>query len=157
MPRILFVCTGNTCRSSMAEGVCRNLLSAEGAKDVEVASAGVYALSGAPASYEAVEALAEWGIDLTGHKARYLTPEMVREADLILTMTAHHKKAVVEMAPEEQQKIYTLAEYAGFGGDIPDPIGKPLFFYRQYAEEIRRLCRLALNRFQAECENDSKP
>lgn len=133
----------------MAEGICRNLLSAEEAKDVEVSSAGVYALSGAPASPEAVEALAEWGIDLTGHKARFLTPEMVREADLVLTMTAHHKKAVQETAPEEKKKIFTITEYAGFGGDIPDPIGKPLFFYRQYAEEIRRLCRLALNRFLA--------
>ncbi|RJX19027.1 MAG: low molecular weight protein arginine phosphatase [Ammonifex sp.] len=149
MRQILFVCTGNTCRSSMAEGICKNLLAAEGVADVDVVSAGIYALTGAPASPEAVEALAEWGIDLSGHKARLLTPETVKDVDLVLTMASHHKKAVLEMAPEEKEKVFTLTEYAGFAGDIPDPIGKPLFFYRQYAEEIRRLCRLAMARFLA--------
>lgn len=152
MRRVLFVCTGNTCRSSMAEGIFKHLLALEGIDDVAVSSAGVYALTGQPASPEAVEALAEWGIDISNHKARLLTPEMVREADLILTMTARHKMAVLEMVPEAAGKVFTLTEYVGFGGDIPDPIGKPLFFYRQNAEEIRRLCRLALERFLAENE-----
>lgn len=155
MRRILFVCTGNTCRSSMAEGICKNLLAARGIEDVEVSSAGIYALTGMPASSEAVDALAEWGIDLSGHRARLLTPEMVKEADLVLTMTSHHKKAVLEMSPEEKEKVFTLTEYVGFGGDIADPIGKPFFFYRQYAEEIRRLCQLALNRYLANEEKSS--
>jgi protein-tyrosine-phosphatase len=133
----------------MAEGLCKNLLAADGLAGVDVISAGIYALTGAPASPEAVEALVEWGIDLSGHKARLLTPEMVRDADLVLTMTSHHKKAVLEMVPEAKEKVFTLTEYAGFAGDIPDPIGKPVFFYRQYAEEIRRHCRLAMARFLA--------
>ncbi|MEW6572658.1 MAG: low molecular weight protein arginine phosphatase [Bacillota bacterium] len=152
MQRILFVCTGNTCRSSMAEGIFRDLLALQGVEDVDVASAGVFALPGSPASPEAVDALAEWGIDLSNHKARLLTPEIIQEADLILTMTARHKAAVLETAPDAKDKVFTINEYAGFTGDIPDPIGKPLFFYRQYAEEIRRLCRLVLARFLAERE-----
>ncbi|MEW6447884.1 MAG: low molecular weight protein arginine phosphatase [Bacillota bacterium] len=154
MQRILFVCTGNTCRSSMAEGIFKNLLAMEGIEGVEVASAGIFALPGSPATPEAVDALAEWGIDLGGHRARLLSPEMVHEADLILTMTARHKEAVLEMAPKAEGKVFTINEYAGFAGDIPDPIGKPVFFYRQYAEEIRRLCRLVLERFLAEREKN---
>lgn len=152
MQRILFVCTGNTCRSSMAQGIFKNLLALEGVENVDVASAGIFALPGSPASPEAVDALADWGIDISGHKARLLTPEMVGEADLVLTMTARHKAAVLEMVPGARDKVFTINEYAGFAGDIPDPIGKPVFYYRQYAEEIRRLCRLVLGRLLAERE-----
>lgn len=147
MKRVLFVCTGNTCRSSMAEGICSDLLLKQGVEGVNVSSAGIYALPGSPASPEAIKALSDWGIDLSGHRARLLTPELIAEADLVLTMTSGQKAAVLEMAPEAKEKVFTLTEYAGFGGDIPDPIGKPLFFYRQYAEEIRRLCQVALAKF----------
>ncbi|HIE13615.1 MAG TPA: low molecular weight protein arginine phosphatase [Desulfotomaculum sp.] len=154
MQHILFVCTGNTCRSSMAEAIFKNLLVSEGIEDVDVSSAGTFALPGSPATPEAVEALTGWGIDLNSHKARLLSPEMVREVDLVLTMTARHKATVLEMVPDAKDKVFTVSEYAGLAGDIPDPIGKPVFFYRQYAEEIRRLCRVVLRRFLSEREKN---
>ncbi|RLL92866.1 low molecular weight protein arginine phosphatase [Ammonifex thiophilus] len=150
--KVLFVCSGNTCRSPMAEGIFRQLLGAYGVEGVEVSSAGLYALEGMPASEEAVTVLAEWGIDISGHRARRVTQEMLAEADLVLAMTERHKAHLLELAPEAKEKIFTLGEYAGRPKDVDDPIGLPLYYYRQYAEEIRQLCRLALERFLEEQE-----
>ncbi|MEW6725952.1 MAG: low molecular weight protein arginine phosphatase [Bacillota bacterium] len=146
--KILFVCTGNTCRSSMAEGIARHLLGDD--REIRVLSAGVHALPNVPATPEAVEALAEEGIDISGHRAALLTRELVEEADLVLTMTAGHRRLVREAAPDQAGKVFTLAEYAGAGGDVSDPLGQPLHVYRRYAAELRRLIRLALERFREE-------
>lgn len=153
---ILFVCTGNTCRSSMAEALARHLLGEWGEEDVEVSSAGVFALPNAPATEEAVQALAEEGIDLGGHRARLLTAAMVHEADLVLTMTGGHKRYVLELAPEAKGKVFTLAEYAGVGADLPDPLGRPLAVYRRYAGELRWLLTHALRRALAAGQDRDK-
>ncbi|MDI6711442.1 MAG: low molecular weight protein arginine phosphatase [Thermoanaerobacterales bacterium] len=153
--KILFVCSGNTCRSPMAEGLARHLLPrpgewAAGEEEILVFSAGVHALPGDPATENAVEALAEDGIDLRRHRAALLTREMIHEADLVLTMTAGHRRLVREMAPDQAGKVFTLAEYAGVGGDLPDPFGQPPAVYRRYAGELRHMVRLALERFRRE-------
>ena len=104
--RVLFVCTGNTCRSSMAEG----LLKAMG--EHEVRSAGVAAEAGSPASPYAVDALFSKGIDITTHRARFISAEDVEWADIILTMTRRHKELLLERFPHAEHKLYTLKEKA---------------------------------------------
>lgn len=142
--KILFVCTGNTCRSPMAEALFKNLLEERddlGRKFV-VSSAGVYAFEGDPATHEAIAALREdFDIDITSHRARVLDDRDIREAWLILTMTAHHKEMILELYPQAADKAYTLRDYAeaADGHDISDPYGRDLATYKKCAGEIESL------------------
>ncbi|MBO8137822.1 MAG: low molecular weight protein arginine phosphatase [Desulfotomaculum sp.] len=145
--KILFVCTGNTCRSSMAEGLAKALLAEKGInEDIEVISAGTCAFPGSPAAEQAVQALEERGIDIKSHRAAVLDEELIKSADLILTMTSSHKQQVLQISSEAGEKTYTLADYAGEGGDIPDPIGQPLEVYKSCADRLEKLIEKALDK-----------
>lgn len=132
---ILFVCTGNTCRSPMAEGILRAM--AKGT-DFKTSSAGLFA-GGEPVSKNAVLVMNEIGIDISGHVSRQLTRDMLKEFDLVLTMSESHKNAIVSAFPEYKDKTFTLPEYAGeSGGEIPDPFGGDIETYRKCRDSIRK-------------------
>jgi protein-tyrosine-phosphatase len=137
--KILFVCTGNTCRSVMAQGLLKNMLRKEGIKDVKVNSAGIAALPSF-AIYGVLEkVLKEEGIEISNHKPTRVTADVVKDADLILVMERRHKDAILEMAPEVKKKVFLLKEFAGEKEnlDIPDPIGQPEEVYRNRLQEIK--------------------
>jgi protein-tyrosine-phosphatase len=134
MPRILFICTGNTCRSPMAEAI----LKTKQIPGFEVKSAGVYAVNGAPASPNAKIVLAENGID-EDHSSTTLTTDQIDWATLILTMTASHKALILTAYPHAADKIFTLKEYAQAEGnpDVADPFGGGEQVYRKSFLEIQ--------------------
>lgn len=141
MKSILFVCTGNTCRSSMAEAMFKDMLTGAGPK-IGAASAGTAVFCGQGASKHAVEVMKGMGIDLSGHTSRPVGLDDLDRAGLVLTMTRAHKRMVLELAPEASEKVFTLKEYVyrdlkDAELDIPDPFGGSVKEYRVCALEIR--------------------
>lgn len=141
---VLFVCTGNTCRSPMAAALF-NKIAMERNLDVRIESAGLFAHDGDPASTEAIIAMKKYGIDLLGHHAQTINTELLEKSDLILTMTAAHKMVI---EPSAQGKTYTLCEYAGMDGDIPDPYGGDVAEYEECADKIYEALLKAADRLE---------
>ncbi|MCA1807866.1 MAG: low molecular weight protein arginine phosphatase [Kiritimatiellia bacterium] len=133
--RLIFICTGNLCRSPMAEYLMRHHL--RGVRGWSIASAGLFAAAGLPASAPAVEVLSEKGIDLTPHRSRLLTKDMVDSAALLVVMTRFHATELKARYPAAAGKVRMLSDFGdGATRDIPDPIGGSVEVYRTIRDEI---------------------
>lgn len=136
---IMFVCTGNTCRSPMAEGALRVLLEKERPGKFEVISSGTHAASHYPATIYAIEAARIWDADISGHQSQPLSKELIDRADLILGMTESHVQQVLKLDPRAADRTYLFKNFpdaSPHGEDVEDPIGEPLDAYNQTFIEI---------------------
>lgn len=139
---ILFICTGNTCRSPMAQGLIETLAQERGLSIV-ASSAGLFAAYGAKVTPEAVEAVKD-RVDISGHESRPLKVDLVNAADLVLAMADDHKTVLLRQFPFDADKIKTLAEWAGEEGDVTDPHGGSQEVYNHCAKTIEDLLEKGL-------------
>lgn len=130
--RILFVCTGNSCRSPMADLYFNHLCRQAGRADLDACSAGIFAWDGSPISRQAAAVMEKFGVDCAGFRATRFTPELARECDLLVGMTASHRAAMAEIAPSEAGKIRLLIE-----DGVPDPFGGSVEHYLSVFELMK--------------------
>ena len=139
---IIFVCTGNTCRSAMAQYLFMDMLNKSNREDVQVYSCGIYVDSGEMATYNAIEAMKEYNIDMQNHRATSINEIDIEKMDLILCATVSHKQMVLNMYPDLSGKVYTIKEYSNIGKegqdmDIFDPWGCDEETYVKCAHELK--------------------
>jgi protein-tyrosine-phosphatase len=146
--KVLFVCTGNTCRSPMAAGLLKDAALKSGL-DLQVDSAGIAAFPGVPYTPEAVEALKEKGVDLSGGSSQPLSKPLVMESDLILTMTVQHKDVILRKLPALSGKVHLFSEFAGeVPTDVDDPAGHDLDTYRKVRDQMARYVGKTVDRLK---------
>lgn len=137
--KILFVCTGNTCRSPMAEALLRKKAKEEGL-ELEVDSAGIFAIDGGPISDKSIEVLRRDGIYIEDYKSQMASEELLKKQDLVLTMSRGHKTSLLSSYDFLDKKVYTMKEYAyNIEEDVLDPFGGSLDIYLSTKEELEEI------------------
>lgn len=136
--RILFVCTGNTCRSPMCEAYFNHLCRQDGKDDLSAVSAGVFAAGGETASAHAVAVMARYGITMDGFRNRALTADMVEDAGMVVVMTSGHARVVEQRFPAATDKVRFLLEFADRpNADVADPFGGSEAEYRECFRQMK--------------------
>lgn len=143
MKTILFVCTGNTCRSPIAQALLSNFISKHGddhqKQDLQILSAGTHTQDGLPAAHEAIQVMSEEMIDLGRHRTSSLTENLIRQADYILTMSVRQCNCLMERFPDKNS-IFAIKQFAaGEPGDVIDPYGTGIEAYRKCLKELKQL------------------
>lgn len=138
--KIIFICTGNTCRSPMAEAIFRFKLKNAGVKDIKVTSAGLMAEDGLKMSQNSFKALKSLGITCYSFRSKRATLEMLNKANLIVCMTFEHKLYL-----QGVKNVYTIKELTGLN-DVSDPYGGSLADYMKTSHEIEDACSIILTR-----------
>ena len=136
--KILFICTGNICRSAMAEGILKKLVK-ERNLNIEVSSAGICAETGTYATYYAISVAKNYDVDLSTHRATNLSEVKIEEIDLVLCMTKSHVQYILENIPNCSNKVFTLKDYVHMNkhsSDIMDPWGYDQSIYEHCISEI---------------------
>lgn len=150
MPHILFICTGNICRSPTAEALLKQRFGREGMTDWTVSSAGTWTTAGRMASRYAIELMAERGIDLSSHRSQTVDRQLLERSDLVLVMTRSHEEALRLEFPDQSDKIYLLSEMNEGGRyDIRDPYGGPLQGYKDCFKELDKLIDAGFERIRS--------
>lgn len=146
--KILFVCTGNTCRSPMAEALTKKEAARRGMTGHDFQSAGIHVEPGSRATKYAVDAMAARGIDIDYRPARQVNAQMVSDADAVLVMTRAHREALRADLPQNAQKIMTITEFAREEGDVEDPYDGTIRDYERVAVQLEELAARVLDRIK---------
>lgn len=142
---ILFVCTGNTCRSPMAEGIAKKIAGEYSANHISISSAGTAEFNGIPATEYAIEAAKHWGVDISNHHSRALNKQRINNSDIILAMAQEHILSILSMDKSASKKAFLFKAfpqpYDSFQERVDDPIGGTLEQYNQTFLELDEVLR----------------
>ena len=157
MLSVLIVCSANICRSPMAEALLKHLISGRpDASQWNIASAGTWARFGTPAAVLSQAVMNERGLDISMHRSQPVTPELLPQFDLVLTMEGQHKEGLLLQYPIYANRIYMLSEMVGRSEDISDPIGGELEDYQAAAKKMERFLSSGLDKIYLLASKNAK-